>query len=488
MSQQNHDNLQSHFRTCPLCEAICGIEIQTRGSEIVSIRGDAEDSLSRGHICPKAVALQDLQNDPDRLRQPLKRTESGWKEISWEEAFDEVATRLKDIQNSFGKSAVGVYLGNPNVHNLGAMIFGPMFAKSLRTRNNFSATSVDQLPHQLVSLLMYGHQLLIPIPDVERTRFLVILGGNPLASNGSLMSVPDIGKRLREIQDQGGEVVVLDPRRTETARVASRYIPIQPGSDVLLLAAMIHTLFQENLVHSGRLEIMMEGVEAIQAIVEPFAPEKVSEFTGISADTIRQLVRDFRKAESAVLYGRMGVSTQKFGALTQWLIQVFNILTGNLDREGGAMFTKPAVDIVDITARMGQKGHYAIRRSRVRKLPEFGGEFPVATLADEILTPGEGQIRALVTLAGNPVLSTPNGKRLDTALEQLDFMVSIDFYLNETTRHANIILPPTSPLEPVIDQDAQALLERWQKLVMLGEAPQGAFDARLEQLGLTHET
>lgn len=439
--------MRTHYRTCNLCEAMCGVEIKVDGSEILSIRGDKNDPFSRGHICPKAVALQDIYHDPDRLRHPVRRTASGWERISWDDAFDEVVSRLQNIQKVHGRNGVGVYVGNPIVHNLGSTLFIPAFLRALRSRNRYSATSVDQLPHHFASYFMFGHQLLIPIPDIDRTDFFLVLGANPLASNGSLMTAPGMERRLRELRQRGGKMVVIDPRRSETAAKANQHLFIKPGSDVLLLLALLHTVYDEKLTDTDRLAEFTDGLGLLEDIVSDFAPEKVEVATGIAANTIRQLARDFAAAERAVCYGRMGTSTQEFGAVTQWLINSFNIVTGNFDRAGGAMFTKPAFDVVGITGMMRSTGHFGVWHSRVRGLPEFGGELPVAALAEDILTEGEGQIKAMVTVAGNPVLSTPNGTQLEKAFEGLEFMVSVDIYINETTRHANVILPPTTGLE-----------------------------------------
>ncbi|MCA9947289.1 MAG: molybdopterin-dependent oxidoreductase, partial [Anaerolineales bacterium] len=438
---------KTHFRTCNLCEAMCGLEIEVNGEEILAIRGDKADPFSRGHICPKATALADIYHDPDRLRQPVRRTPDGWEQISWDEAFDEVVGNLKRIQKEYGRNAIGIYQGNPNVHNVGALLYSPPFVRTLRTKNRFSATSVDQLPHHFAAYFMFGHQLLVPIPDVDHTDFMLMLGANPLASNGSLMTAPDIANRLKAIQKRGGQLVVIDPRRTETAVLANTHHFIKPGSDVLLLLALLNTIFVEGLANPGSLAALADGLETVQQAVADFTPELAAGPTGISAEAIRQLARNFAQANTAVCYGRIGVSTQQFGGLCHWLINLLNFVTGNLDSPGGAMFTLPAVDVVGITTLTGQKGHYGRWHSRVRQLPEFGGELPVSALAEEMLTPGEGQIKGMVTIAGNPVLSTPNGRQLDEAFAGLEFMVAIDIYINETTRHANIILPPTTGLE-----------------------------------------
>lgn len=434
-----------HHRACHLCEAICGLTIETTETDgnvaITSIKGDALDTFSRGHICPKAVALQDIQNDPDRLRQPMRRVGSEWLPIEWDEAFALVAEKLALIQERHGQNAVAVYQGNPSVHNYGLMTHSNYFLGLLKTRNRYSATSVDQLPHHLSSYLMYGHGLLLPIPDIDHTDFMLILGGNPLASNGSIMTVPDVEKRLKAIQARGGKVVVVDPRRSETAAMADQHVFVRPGGDAALLFGMLNTLFSEGLTRDSHLPV--DGLDEVRNAVAAFSAEAMSPLCAVPAEQIRQLARDFAAAPSAVCYGRMGVSTQAFGTLCHWVVQLINLVTGNLDRVGGALCTEPAVDLVASTSG----GHFNKWQSRVSGRPEYGGELPVSALAEEMLTEGEGQIRALITVAGNPVLSTPNGRQLEQALDSLDFMLSIDLYINETTRYADLILPSTSALE-----------------------------------------
>ncbi len=437
-----------HYRTCNLCEAMCGIQITLDAqNRIQAIEGDPEDPFSRGHICPKAVALKDIYEDPNRLRHPMRRTPQGWERIGWDEALDTVAAKLLDIQNRYGADAVGVYQGNPNAHNLGSMLYSPPFVRALRTKNRFSATSVDQLPHHFAAYFMFGHQLLLPIPDIDHTDYLLILGANPIASNGSLMTAGGFSHRLKALQARGGKCVVIDPRKTETAKRADEHHFIRPGTDVLLLLAMVNHLIASKQTRLGHLQDHLIGFKRLTDLVAPYTATKVAEATGIPAETITRITDAFASAERAICYGRVGLSMQAFGGLCQWLINVINIITANFDRVGGAMFPLPAIDVVGITALTGQTGNFNRWRSRVRGLPEFGGELPSAVMAEEILTEGEGQIRAMVTMAGNPVLSTPNGAQLDRALAQLDFMVSIDIYINETTRHAHIILPPTTGLE-----------------------------------------
>ena len=439
------DTPQTHYRVCNLCEAMCGLEIKHANGQVLSIAGDKKDPFSRGHICPKAVALKDIYQDPNRLKKPVKRTADGWQEISWQQAYAEVTTNLRAVQARHGHNAVAVYNGNPSVHNSGTMLTSTGLWKVLRTQNMFSATSTDQLPHHFAAWQLYGHPLLMPVPDIDHTDFMLIIGANPIASNGSIMTAPDVANRLAAIQKRGGKVVVIDPRRTETAAKADTHHFIRPGTDVFLLLAMVQTLFAENLVELAHLKDTLTGVDELRELTSAFLPEAVAVQTGISADDIRQLTRDFARAPSAVCYGRVGVSTQAFGGACLWLVNVLNALTGNLDQRGGYMLTKPAIDFM-ATAKVPYQ-RYDRFRSRVRNLPEVMGELPVSCLAEEILTPGEGQVRALITSCGNPVLSTPNGRQLDDALEALDFMVCIDIYINETSRHAHIILPPATGLE-----------------------------------------
>ncbi|MFT6330747.1 MAG: anaerobic selenocysteine-containing dehydrogenase [Bermanella sp.] len=434
---------QKHYSTCTLCEAMCGIEVTTIGREILSIVGDKKNPFSEGHVCPKAMALKDLYDDPDRIKMPLEKTASGWQEIPWDEALDKVANGLFQIQQQYGVESVATYLGNPNAHNMGSILYGPYFYRSLQSHNRFSATSVDQLPHHIVSRKLFGHQSQIPIPDIDRTQYFMIIGGNPLASNGSIMTVPHIKRRLKAIQSRQGKVVVIDPKQSETADMSSEHHFIKPGTDALLLLAMINTVFATNKEAPARLLEFAPQLLDVKDYILPYTPHKVATKIGMTAAQIEQLVSDFCAAESAVCYGRMGASVQAFGTLTQYLIMLFNMLTGNLDKPGGMMFTQPAADFLPHSGR-GSIGNF---HTRVRKLPAFAGEFPVSALAEEMTTPGEGQIKAMVIGAGNPVLTTPNGQQLDAAFENLDFVVAVDFYMTETTRHANIILPPVTALE-----------------------------------------
>jgi anaerobic selenocysteine-containing dehydrogenase len=440
---------RTQYRTCPLCEATCGLEIVTRGREVVAIRGDEENPFSRGYLCPKAPALKHLDADPDRLRQPMLRRGSRWSAVSWDEAFAEIERGLAPFLGGPTRDAIAAYLGNPSVHSLPLALYARVLLRAVGSRNVYSASTVDQMPKQVSAGLMFGGALSIPVPDLDRTQFLLILGADPVVSNGSLMTAPDVRRRLQAIQERGGRVVVIDPRRSRTAEDASEHHFIRPGTDALFLLALVHTCFAEGLVRPGRLAEHLNGLDAVQAAARDFTPEAVAPVCGIDAATIRRLARELASASCAAVYGRVGTCTQEFGTAASWLVDVLNAITGNLDRPGGAMFTRAAAGAANTRGAGGRgKGVRLGRRaSRVRGLPEVFGELPVACLAEEIETPGDGQIRALITIAGNPVLSNPDGARLARALASLDFMVSLDIYLNETTRHANVILPGLSPLE-----------------------------------------
>jgi anaerobic selenocysteine-containing dehydrogenase len=439
----------SHYRICPLCEACCGLEVRTDGPKVVSIRGMDSDPFSRGYICPKAVALKDLHEDPDRLRQPLIKRDGRHVPVSWDEAFAEIERRLLPIVAEHGRDAVALSIGNPTAHKFGLQLYFQRLARTLGTKNNYSASTLDQMPKHLQSGLMFGHALSFAVPDITRTDWMLVLGGNPAASNGSLWTVPDFRGKAKALRARGGKLVVIDPRRTETAELADAHHFIRPGTDVHLLAAMLHTVFADGLVRLGTVEPHVRGLDALREAIIPFTPERAAARCGIPADTIRALAREFAAAERAIVYGRLGTCTQVFGTLTQWLIDALNIVTGRLDTPGGVMFPKAPAFAANTMGAPGRGRGVTIgrHRSRVSGSPEVLGELPMVQLAEEIETPGQGQVRALITLASNPVLSAPNGPRLSAALDGLDFMVSLDIYLNETTRHADVILPGVSPLE-----------------------------------------
>ena len=439
----------THHRICPLCEACCGLEIKVQGTQIISIRGHEADVLSRGYICPKAVSLKDLHEDPDRLRTPLIKRNGVHVPATWDEAFAEIEKRLLPIIAQHGKNSVGVTVGNPSAHKIGLLTYFGKLARALGTKNVFSASTLDQMPKQLASGLMFGHWLSIALPDIERTDLLIVLGANPLVSNGSMWTVPDFRGKAKALRARGGELIVIDPRRTETAAVADAHHFIRPNSDVFLLAAMVHTLFAENLVKLGGVAEWVQGMDELRHAIAPFTPEVCATRCQMDAETIRSLARKMANTPRAALYARIGTCTQEYGTLASWLVDVINTLTGHLDQEGGMLFAKSAAFASNTLGKPGiGKGVSTGRHhSRVSQAPEVYGELPISCLAEEIETPGEGQIRAMFTVASNPVLSSPDGPRLSQALDKLDFIVSMDIYLNETTRHADVILPGPSPLE-----------------------------------------
>jgi len=436
---------KKHYRVCHLCEATCGLEIIHDGEEIISIKGDKKDPLSRGFFCPKALSLKDIQNDPDRLKHPVLRKGDQWEKISWEKAFDITVSQIFKTREQYGKDSIGIYMGNPCVHNYGMMTHPGHFLSLLKTKNRYSATSVDQLPHHLIGMWMFGHQMLVPIPDIDRSDYFLMLGANPVASNGSLWTVPDVKKRIKEFKNRGGKLVTVDPRYSETGQLADEHLFIRPGTDAAFLSAILNTMFAEKLDHPDHLSPYLEGWEAVKAKMVTFTAEKAASVTGIEADTIRRIAREIAGSKNGICYGRMGISVQTYGTVCQWLVQLINIATGSLDKPGGVLFTKPAFDTIGDGQR--NAGRLGARHSRVSGLPDFSGELPVVAMAEEILTPGEGQIKAMIIAAANPVLTVPNGRQLEKGLESLDFMVCIDPYINETTRFADLILPPTFALE-----------------------------------------
>ncbi len=487
-------------RTCPLCEAGCGLEITLRpaadgGEEVVRIRGDQADVFSHGYICPKGSTLKQLHEDPDRIRRPLVKRDGAFVEVGWDEAFAAIEAGLLPILERDGRSACAAYVGNPNAHNLAGLLYGRAVLRALGTTNVFSASTVDQRPKEISAALMFGGGLNVPVPDVDRTDHLFMLGANPYASNGSLATAPDWPGRIERLVARGGTLVVVDPRRSRTAEEATEWVPIRPGADAYLLAAMVQVITSEGLVDLGSLAELVTGLHEVTAACAPYTPDAVAHACGLPADDIRRLARGLAAAPTACVYGRIGTTTAEFGTVTSWLVDVLNVLTGNLDRPGGAMFTKAAAGAANTRGkpRYGRETRLHRRASRVRGLPETMGELPVVALAEEIDTPGEGQVKALLTMAGNPVLSTPNAGRLDAALAGLEFMVAIDIYVNETTRHADVILPAPSALqkghydiallqlalrdvanysEPVLPLD-DGQLDEWQVMARLALVLQG---------------
>ncbi|MFD3487114.1 molybdopterin oxidoreductase family protein [Streptomyces sp. NPDC058665] len=433
------------LRVCPLCEATCGLTLTIEGTTVTGARGDHDDVFSKGFICPKGASFGELDADPDRLRTPLIRENGELREASWDEAFALVAARLRPLIEEHGTHSVGVVLGNPNVHTIAGTLYPPVLLGMLRTRNLFTASTLDQMPKHVSSGLLFGDAFAIPVPDLDNTGHLLLLGANPLDSNGSLCTAPDFPGKLKALRERGGTLTVVDPRRTRTARVADRHLAIRPGTDALLLAALVQVLFEEGLTDPGALAGHLEGLDELRAATEDFTPEAVAAGCDLDAEEIRTLARELAAAPTAAVYGRIGSCTVEYGTLTSWLIDVLNAVTGNLDRPGGALFPLSATDRAPRPAGPGKGFTLGRWASRVGGHPEVRGELPIAVLAEEIETPGDERIRAVIAVAANPALSAPDGSRIERALDSLDFMVSVDPYLNETSQHADVVLPPPPP-------------------------------------------
>ena len=432
---------------CNLCESLCGLRLEVEGAKVVGLRGDPDDPFSRDHICPKAIGLRELLDDPDRLRAPLLRDGNGiLKPASWDQALESVSSRLRDIRRRYGPDSIALYVGNPVVHSHRSSLGAQLLTTALATHNRFDPNSQDSNPRLFACMQMYGDALALPVPDIDRTDYLLLLGANPAVSNGSMWALGDPRGRFKALVARGGRVVLIDPRRTESAAWSTSHHPIRPGGDAALCLAMLHVFFKENLVDLDKLRGSGSGVDDLIKLVSPFPPERVAPAIGMDSNTITTLARDFASSKAACAYARVGVCQGRFGPLASWLVELLNVVTGNFDRPGGAMFPTPAADIAPL-GRLLIGNHWARFRSRVRGLPEFLGAIPSAAMLEEMETKGKGQVRALVCFAGNPVLSTPGGARLSAALEKLELVVSVDYYLNETSRHAHAVLPPRHVFE-----------------------------------------
>ncbi len=479
-----------HRRTCPLCEGMCGLRIHVKDGRVDRIRPDPDDVWSRGYMCPKGTTIGDLHHDPDRLRTPLVKRDGEFVEASWDEAFAECERLLHPVLDRYGREAVTAFIGNPTASNFSLSRHIGAFVAFSQLDGIYSSGTVDQWPKNLACALMYGSMWTIPTADIDHTDYLVVMGANPHASQGSLMCAPDFMGRMEAIHRRGGKTLVIDPRRTGTAERASEWLAIRPGSDAAMLLAVLHVIFAESLEDHGHLDPVLNGIDRIREIAAEWAPERVAATCGIAADDIRRIAREFSAAPSAAWYARIGTCTQEFGTLASWLADVLNIVTGNFDRRGGMMFSKPiAWSMVSLPDPQWQDGfEFGRRQSRVRGAPEILGQFPAACLAEEIATPGQGQLKALITIAGNPVISLPESEALDAALPKLDCMISLDHYVNETTRHADVILPALSALEQphydelfwswsvrnggrysdVVFEPATDARAEWESLIMLG--------------------
>ncbi|MEE3239349.1 MAG: molybdopterin-dependent oxidoreductase [Pseudomonadota bacterium] len=442
-SLNSENNIETLRRICPTCEACCGLvmEVDRDEQKIISIKGDPDDHRSKGYVCAKSQAFNYIYEDGERLRHPVKKTANGWEAISWNEALDTIAEKFTHIRDQYGKDALSMYVGNPLGHDFAAGIYLQSLMASIGTERFFSAGTVDQHPQQLVCWGLIGHEWLFPVPDLERTELMICMGANPVVSQGSLLGRPNVKEAMKMIRDRGGKCVVIDPRRTETADEADQHIFIKPGTDAYFLMAFAQVLFDEDKIDLAHLADYVDNVEALREAVSQFTPESTSAVTGVSAAVTRQLVADYTATPKASLYGRIGLCTQEFGLASHWMLMVISILNGKLDQEGGMMFATaptggsgPGVD--------GDVKPYGRWHSKVRGVPETCGELPASLMAEEITAPGN-EVRGLLTICGNPVLSVPRGDKIREAMDTLDFMVCLDIYINETTSRADIILPST---------------------------------------------
>jgi anaerobic selenocysteine-containing dehydrogenase len=431
---------------CRVCEPLCGMLATVEEGRLTKLRPDPDNPLSAGFACPKGIAMSDVQNDPDRVLHPLRRTPSGdFERVSWEVALTEIAIKLKRIRSRHGGDAVGWYMGNPGAFSYSQPLWSKGFLDALGSPHYYSAASQDVSNRFAASQMLYGSPFQVPIPDLKRTEMLLIVGANPLVSHGSVMSAPRVKDLLHAIPARGGRVVVVDPRRSETAR-AFEHLPITPDSDAWWLLSLLNVIFEEGLEDAVALDRQADGAEGLRRLAAGNTPEATEARTGIGAEATRALARDLAAAPRAAVYGRTGSCLGRNGTLVSFLLDALNVVTGNLDREGGAMFGDPPLDFEGIAHALGL-ATYGKVRSRVGDLPEVLGSLPASLMAKEIITPGPGQIRALFVSAGNPVLSVPNGAELEAAIEQLDLCVAIDLYVSDTARHADFVLPATTMYE-----------------------------------------
>jgi anaerobic selenocysteine-containing dehydrogenase len=434
------------FRSCHLCEAACGLELTIRDDVVVGVKGDALDVESQGYLCPKGASVGAIDADPDRLQRPMVRRDGELVEVSWSEAFAEAGRLLKGVAERHGREALSVYIGNPTAHNHAYGHYSAELMKAMGTRQVYSSSTMDAMPQQVAAALMFGHPLAMPLADLDRTDFLLVIGGNPAVSHGSLGHASDYARRIRSVRERGGRVVVVDPIRTRTAEAAGEHVPVRPGTDAHLVASLLQVVTSEGLVALRHLDGQVNGLDELTAAVALYPPERTAARTGVDAQVVRQLARDFAAASPAVAFGRLGTTLSETGTLTNVLINALNVVTGNLDRPGGGMFTTPATGSPLLRPAPGQAVQLGRYRSRVSQRPEVLGEMSVACLAEEILTPGDGQLRGMLTLAGNLARSLPNSGEIERALSTLEALVCVDPYLNQTTRHAHVILPPPPSL------------------------------------------
>jgi anaerobic selenocysteine-containing dehydrogenase len=431
---------------CRICEAACGLVATVEDGRVTALRPDPAHPLSWGFACPKGIAMTEVQNDPDRVLSPLRRVDGRLEPCSWDDAIADIGGRLRSLRDREGLSAAGWYMGNPSAFSSSHPLWVKGFLDAIGSRHYYTASSQDVSNRFAASALLYGSPVVVPIPDLERTSLLLMVGANPLVSHGSLLTAPRIRERLNAIVERGGRVVVADPRRSETAR-AFEHLPVRPDSDAWLLLSLLHVLFAEDRVDRDALRRQARDADWLEDLAARFPPPAAAERSGVAPGRIRELARALSEAEGAAVYGRTGSCLGRFGTLVAYLLDALNVATGNLDRPGGAVFGHAAISLDDVAHRAGL-ATYDSHRSRVGDLPEVLGSLPASLMAREITEPGEGQLRALFVSAGNPVLSVPDGRALEAALAELELLVSIDFYVNETAaRHADYVLPATTFLE-----------------------------------------
>jgi formate dehydrogenase len=435
--------MSEHRTYCRICEPTCGMIATVEDGKLVQLRPDADHPITKGFSCPKGIEFVHVQNDPDRLLYPMRRTESGeFERISWDTALDEIGAKLRAIRAAHGGESIGWYAGNPSAFSHSHAIWAGGFVRGLGSKHLYTPNTQDTSSRFVASHLLYGSPTIFPLPDLARTSFLLMVGANPLVSRGSLVAAGNLRDKLTGIVGRGGRVVVVDPRRTETAK-AFEHVAVRPDGDAWLLLAMLHVIFAEGLDDATTTAAQATGVDVLRTAAARCAPEDAEARCGVPADEIRALARSFATAPSAAAYGRTGACLGRHATLVNVLLDALNVVTGNLDRPGGSVFARPPIDFTALASRLGL-ATFDTYRSRVGDLPEVLGQMAAPLMAAEIETPGPGQLRALIVSAGNPLLSVPGAQDFERALGKLDLQVGIDLYLNETHRHADYVLPATT--------------------------------------------
>jgi len=435
---------ETRYTFCRICETMCGIAVTVEHNRVTAIAPDPEHVASRGYSCVKGVHFDQVQHSPDRILHPMKRLGDRWERITWDQALAEIGARLRALVQSHGPQAVGYYGGASTGVNLIAPLFRGAFFAALGTRSIYGNSSLDCANKFRVCEDMYGHCFRLPFPDVDHSQFLLFLGANPAVSGGGLFHLPNPVQRLRAVVRRGGRVVFVNPRRTETSR-AGEHLFIRPDTDVFFLAAFLNELITRGHVDRERVERYMTGFEELRQVVAPWTPERAAAVTGIDTGTLRDLVAAYAAADGAALHMSTGVNQGRHGTLCSWLLECINAVSGNLDRRGGSLMGQGIFDWPAEGKRTGQSMRTVDRRDG---MPTIVGSYPTSLLADDILRPEADRVRALIVEAGNPLLVAPNPRdHLTDAVRQLDLVVSIDLFRNETGNLAHYILPATTFLE-----------------------------------------